>query len=81
MADRIWLHSKDYDECLATFPASIEFADQRDALTLPVEPIRKPGGRPTIPAPVYMAGFLVSDEWVVERAFRQKEPIGCDEIC
>ncbi|KAG2006728.1 hypothetical protein CC2G_014480 [Coprinopsis cinerea AmutBmut pab1-1] len=74
-----------YDECLATFPASIECADQRDALTLPVEPIRKPGGttsgRITIPAPVYMAGFLVSDEWVVERAFRPKEGIGCDEIC
>ncbi|EAU81337.1 hypothetical protein CC1G_07267 [Coprinopsis cinerea okayama7 len=58
MPDPVVLYTRYYEECLEGFPASIEFIDQLSAVNLPVEPLRLPG-LPTIPVPIYLAGFFV----------------------
>ncbi|EAU80840.1 hypothetical protein CC1G_04950 [Coprinopsis cinerea okayama7 len=57
-------------ECEQAFPATIEFKDQPDMFALPVENLRIPGG-PTIPPPLYFAGFAVSGTWLVQWSRRQ----------
>ncbi|EAU81339.1 hypothetical protein CC1G_07269 [Coprinopsis cinerea okayama7 len=68
------------NRCLEAFPSSIEFSSQTDAVSLPVEPLRKVDSILTIPVPLYYAGFFVSAAWLCHWGARTPGWPRCNDI-